>query len=541
VELTALRREVAGLDETRALAARLGEQLVARRGAENGRGAPHAPLASLAEELRTRLERLQRSLTTDVDRVGMEIAQVQGAADRLRLLPASVLFASLERGARDAAQATERGIEFESAGGETRLHAHVLAALRDALLHVVRNAVAHGIEPEAERRAAGKPPLGRIELRVEQRGRRVTFACRDDGRGIDVDAVRRAAVRRGLLSAAQVESPRMDEAIRLILNERLTTTPTVTEVAGRGIGLDVVRETTARLGGELDVRSEPGRGTTIEISVPVSLSSTAALVVDVGGNAASIPLVAVRRTIRVTDAEVARSTDGESIVCAGAVIPFLRLDRVLRAATSASRDRGPWSAVLVQGGAGVAAVAVDRLLGIGNVVVRPLPSLVEADPVVAGATLDGAGNPQPVLDPDGLVAAAHAGPCRGAAPRPPTRRRVLVVDDSLTTRMLEQAILESAGYDVDLATSAEDALAQARERPYDLFLVDVEMPGMDGFEFVACTRADPAFRDIPSILVTSRGSPEDRSRGTQVGARAYIVKSEFNQSHLLQTIRGLVG
>jgi two-component system chemotaxis sensor kinase CheA len=172
---------------------------------------------------------------------------------------------------------------------------------------------------------------------------------------------------------------------------------------------------------------------------------------------------------------------------------------------------------------------------------RALPGVVEADPVVLGASLDAEGNPQLVLDPGGLVAAAERG--RGATSEEarPQRAPVLVIDDSLTTRALEQSILESAGYEVDLAVSAGDALTKAHDRRYSLFIVDVEMPGMDGFEFVAQTRSEAALRDIPAILVTSRNGAEDRRRGEQVGARAYFVKGEFDQGQLLQTIRTLIG
>jgi two-component system chemotaxis sensor kinase CheA len=197
--------------------------------------------------------------------------------------------------------------------------------------------------------------------------------------------------------------------------------------------------------------------------------------------------------------------------------------------------------VVVQAGDRSVAVGVDRILGTASVVMRPLPALLEADPLVSGASLDAEGNPQLVLDAAGLLA---AGEQRGrvlsedtAAVPPP----LLVIDDSLTTRMLEQSILESAGYHVDLAVSAEEGLAKAHERRYGAFVVDVEMPGMDGFDFVATTRADPTLCEVPSILVTSRNSAADRRRGEEVGSCAYIVKSEFDQGHLLATIQGVIG
>jgi len=194
---------------------------------------------------------------------------------------------------------------------------------------------------------------------------------------------------------------------------------------------------------------------------------------------------------------------------------------------------------VVQARTGTAAFRIDQVLGTATVVVRPLPELSPAAAYIAGAAFDEEGVPQLVLDPDALVAAV--GQSLAARDQPsPARPFVLVVDDSLTTRMLEQSILESAGYRVDLATSGEEALEKARQTRYALFLVDVEMPGMDGFTFVERTQAEPGLRGTPSILVTSRGSPEDRRRGHEVGAHAYIVKSEFDQGVLLERIRELV-
>lgn len=187
----------------------------------------------------------------------------------------------------------------------------------------------------------------------------------------------------------------------------------------------------------------------------------------------------------------------------------------------------------------MAAIGVDRLVGTGTELVRSLPALIQAAPIVNGATLDSAGNIRLFLDPVGLVESANVGQ-RRLRPRDLRATRVLVIDDSLTTRMVEQSILESAGYQVDLATSGEEGFNMALAQRYNIFLVDVEMPGMDGFEFISRTRLDPVLRDIPAILVTSRMSPEDRRRGEEAGAQGYIVKGEFDQSYFLQTIQQLV-
>jgi two-component system chemotaxis sensor kinase CheA len=289
------------------------------------------------------------------------------------------------------------------------------------------------------------------------------------------------------------------------------------------------------------IRSEPGRGATVEIRVPISIAALQGLVVEAADVLAAIPLDAVRQTLRVRDSEITRSAESESIIHEGIVIPFLPLDRMLRRSSSVVRSRSAWSAVVVQAGNRRVAVGVDRLLGTSNIVMRALPGVIEADPLVSGASLDAEGNPQLVLDAGGLVAAAERG--RGATLEEVAQVRapVLVIDDSLTTRMLEQSILESAGYEVELAVSAEEALTKARDRRYSLFIVDVEMPGMDGFDFVAETRADAELRHIPAILVTSLTGAENRQRGEQVGAQAFIIKGEFDQRHLLKAIRTLIG
>jgi two-component system chemotaxis sensor kinase CheA len=222
------------------------------------------------------------------------------------------------------------------------------------------------------------------------------------------------------------------------------------------------------------------------------------------------------------------------------MIPFLPLARIVLANDRSAGQARHWSAVIVEGTNGIAAIGVDRLLGTTNLVLHPLPELAHAAAVVAGASFDAQGTPQIVLDPDGLIAEAQREITPESQPqisRPP----ILVIDDSLTTRMLEQSILESAGYLVDTATSGEHALEKASQTRYSLFLVDVEMPGIDGFTFIERARLNPELRDIPSILVSSRDSPEDLERGREVGAQAYIVKGEFNQGKFLERIRKLVG
>jgi two-component system chemotaxis sensor kinase CheA len=542
VQVAGLKTKLAALEETASLASVLAEYVSPQAGAAPARaGAAAAKAKALIEDLHALSASAYRNLSAGVEQIQRELAQVRDVASQLRLVPTSVLFVPLQRAVHNAAEALVKQVEFETSGGEHRLDAHVLAAVRDALLHVVRNAVAHGIEPATARAAARKPPVGKVQLHIERRGNRVAFACRDDGRGFDVAALRRAAVGHGLIPLEEADVLSADEVIRLILRGGVSTTRTADEISGRGIGLDVVRETAARLKADLNVHTEPGRGTTIELCVPVSLLSFEAITVESGGIAASLPLDAVQQTLRLAAGEIVHSPGGDTLVFGGKTIPFLPLTRALRRpAPRPSAKPSVVSAVVVRSSGELAAFGVDRVVSSGAVVLRPIPAFAGVNAVVAGASLDSEGNPQLVLDPTALVSVAHAqsGVLEGA-PLPPAPA-VLVIDDSLTSRMLEQSILESAGFQVDLASSAEEALQKCRERRYNLFVVDIEMPGMNGFEFVEYTQRDSVLRDVPSVLVTSRNSQEDRQRGREAGARAYMAKSEFDQRNLLRTIRELV-
>ena len=488
---------------------------------------------ALAGQLRDIVQGTSLALDSGLDHVDRELAQVRDTAEHMRLVAIESAFGVLERTARDAAGALGKQATFEARGGRVRIDAQVLVAIQGALVQLVRNAVAHGIESPAERRRAGKPETGRIELDIVRRGRRVAIRCHDDGRGLDLEAVRRAAREAGLAASHELGAA---ELVRMLLRGGLTTATAVTEVAGRGIGLDIVREVSERLGADVAVHSEPGVGTTFELVVPISLASVEVLLVEVGDTVVGLPLTAVRETRRITAADLSRTAHAMAIVHDGRATPFVPLGPLLQMTSAREPER--WIGVIVEGDAGLVALGVDRLRGMSAVVVRPIPVIAGADPVIGGASLDATGRPQLVLDADHLVTAARAHVHH--EPREIVKRPVLVIDDSLTTRMLEQSILESAGYDVDTAESAEAGLDAARRRQYALFLVDVEMPGIDGFTFIERIRADSALRDTPAILVTSRASIEDRTRGRDAGANGYIVKSEFDQADLLARIERLV-
>ncbi len=534
-ELAALRAELQGLDRSGQQARRILALATRGRAAEAG-----VRLPAEAAELVAQLDGARQRLGNRVERIGRDLQRLHEDTGRLRLIPTEVLWIFLEHAARDAAQTLGKRVRLETASRTPRLDSPVFAGLQEALLHLVRNAVAHGIEPAEERRARGKPPEGLVRLRIGASRSRLHIECEDDGRGIDTEAVRLAAVAKGWLPAGPAATLDMEAAIRLLLRGGVTTTAAADEVSGRGVGLDVVRAAVARLRGELAIRSTPGGGTVVALDLPTALSATEVLAVQAGGGQWLLPLASVQRVLRPPLAEIRSGDQGEELQAGDQVLPYAALHRLVLGGVPSVRPSGTRvTVVIMQGGAGTAAVGVDRLLGTFEAIIRPLPVLAEAAAFVVGASLDASGTPRLVLDAEALVGAIRT---TGAAAPPAaiTPVPVLIVDDSLTTRMLEQSILEAAGYTVDLAVSGEAALEQMRVRRYGLLLVDVEMPGMDGFALVEHLRREPAWREIPAILVTSRESPEDRRRGLAAGAQDYVIKGEFDQRRLLQRIGELL-
>lgn len=531
-----LRQGSVALERLQRSADALADQLRAARTPE----ATNAARAS-AVRLSGEFSYLARRLTDVVEQVERELDEVRGRAERLRLVAATGIFTALHRAVRDAADAQGKRVRFESRGGDLRMDPQVLTLVSGAFLHVVRNAVAHGIEPGPEREAAGKPAEGKVVVEVERRGRFAAFRCTDDGRGFDLGALRRVAEARGLLMPGGTE-PDQQTLVDLVLRGGISTTATVNEVSGRGIGLDVARDVADQLGGDVNVRTEPGAGATVELIVPLALLSLHGLIVEAGGTLATVPLDAVRTCVRLLPEQAAAASATGRLAHDGHAVPFIPLARTLYAGSTVPDVSGPGVAVVVSADGDEVAIGVDRLAGTSTLVVRPLPELAPAAAVIGGVSMDLDGNPRLVLDAHGLIAETLRGgaPAGGPAHTPAPRLPILVVDDSLTTRMLERSILESAGWEVDLAASGEEGLEKARARDYCLFLTDIDMPGIDGFTFVAQTRADPLLAQVPAILVSSRASAEDRQRGTEAGASAYVVKGEFNQEELLAHIRRLV-
>jgi two-component system chemotaxis sensor kinase CheA len=411
------------------------------------------------------------------------------------------------------------------------------------LIHLVRNAVDHGIEPPEVRVEAGKDPRGRVSVAVSSlEGGRIEIVIEDDGRGIDPDHVREAAVRTRLVTADAAASLSDDEVLEFIFRSGLSTSPVITDVSGHGLGLAIVREQVERLDGELQLESRPGK-TQVSMVLPASIATSRGLLVRSAAQLFLVSLQATEQVLSVGGHEIQAVEGHEAIDWRGSPVPLARLDALLELASAESNGAEKRPCLIVAAGQERIGLLVDEVLGEREILVKDLsPPLVRVRHV-AGAGLLGSGQVVLILRAADLVRAGRRA-FRPPAPRvaaveegrPPL---VLVVDDAVTTRTMERNLLEAAGYQVEVAVDGEEAWTALKTSNFDLVVSDVDMPRMDGFELTARIRADAQLDDLPVVLVSALESREDKQRGVEVGANAYVVKSSFEQSNLLEIIRRL--
>jgi chemotaxis protein histidine kinase CheA len=516
------------------------------------------PTADLPGELAATLTRLlavgdqltatTRELREVVDEASGRLAQVRDGAMGLAMVPLRRVVAGMDRVVRDVAAAGGKDVRFVLVGEDVELDKQVLDGVSDALKHLVVNAVDHGCEQAADRLAAGKPRHATVTVAARAAGGTVVIEVSDDGAGIDEDALRAAAVARGALSPdSTVAGPALFEVLFV---PEFSTASVVTETSGRGIGLDVVRSAVESLGGSVELRSEPGVGTTFTLTLPVTLGVLHCLMACVGTERYALPVPGIVESISLRDVPV-HSLAGKPVVMRhGATVPLLDLGSAL-GLSGEHRVEGSQcrAAVVVRYGDRQVAWAVDRLDGELELVVKDLGPFLGRLPLVSGATIDGDGTVVCLVDlrelsaetGPALVPAQPAAPAiesSGSVDRP----RVLVVEDSVGVRELERVILQGAGYTVITAVDGTDgALKLLDEEPTDLVLTDVEMPGMDGFALTREIRRTKGWEHVPIVIMTSRGSEDDQKAGLDAGASAYLLKTEFDQEQLVETVRRLVG
>jgi two-component system chemotaxis sensor kinase CheA len=495
-----------------------------------------------------RVTALRRAADHDRLVVGKLVDDMLENSKKLLMLPLATLGLLLPKTVRDLCRDQGKEADLVIHGEDVKIDKRILEEIKDPLIHLLRNCVDHGIEPPGARQKAGKPPRATILLSVTQvNGNQVEIALQDDGSGIEVDKVKASAIKRGLLTAEAAASLSTDAALRLVFEPDVSTSPMITQVSGRGLGLAIVREKTEKLGGRVTIDSTRGAGTTIRMLLPLTLATFRGVIIECAQRLFIVPTAQIERAIRFRPADVQTVENRETMSLQGRTIALADLSQVLglpSARQNGGEEPAARPALILGVGEQRVAFAVDAIVDEREVLVKRLARPLSRVRNVAGATVLGSGEVAPILNvTDLLKSARHVSSSTRVAqtitPAAAPAKRVLVAEDSITSRMLIKGILESAGYDVKTAVDGMDAFTSLRSERFDVLVSDVEMPRLNGFDLTARVRGDRNLSELPVILVTALESREDRERGIDVGASAYLVKSDLDQSNLLEALRRL--
>jgi len=543
---------------------------------------------SLADELSD----LRESFEANAHRTVLVIDELRELAIDLHMLPIATVFDAFPRAVRDLAADYEKEVQFIIEGGEVKLDKKITEEIGEPLLHLLRNAVVHGIEAPEQRERGGKPRRGTIHITAATRANHILITVRDDGAGMDVEALKAKAVERGVVAKEAAQTFTHQQALELAFVPGLSTTRMITDVSGRGVGMDVVRAVARRLNGTVTIASQPGAGCTVTLELPLTLAIMHVILVRAGGYDMAMPSSFVRTIVNYPSTATLQSSEPPSLrstsngdlprtfTLNGDTLPLLSLAGLMElesGATLRSTSNGGNGAcysakherrqtcppqagehppdsrrvvaqpsrlriVTVHAAGERLGLAADEVLDEREVILRPLGPHFAQQRKVMAATLIAEGRVVPVLDIPGLIEAAKTYRAQPAAKRQPRPRpAVLLVEDSVITADLERFILEQAGYEVVIAADGLEALARLAERRFDLIVADLEMPRMDGFTLLERIRASGECAKVPVVIVTSRQTMEDKRRGLALGANAYITKGTFDQNALLDTIGRLIG
>lgn len=502
----------------------------------SGEFAPEPPLSTAP--MLSSVDADARSLLEEFERLQTQLEGIESAAWALRLVQIEPSLHDLARHAKDLAQASQKRVRVIVQAGSVEIERPILDAVWQPLLHILRNAIDHGIEPPHERQEQSKPVEATLTLHAESAGPVVVLTVTDDGRGIVREDVRRAAILRGLLP---VSHPPLTEqqTFDLLFQHGFSTRNAVSELSGRGVGLDVVRTQVQRIGGTVSLSSSPGLGTQLTLKLPVRISKERGLVLAIAGTLFALPSRSILEMVRLRDQDVRAVAGGRALWSRYGVIPLRSLAHTL---SFAEPQDEPHALVLSLADQQLWAFTAARVLGEYDLLRQPVdPLMSKIAPATASAILDD-GRLVLWLSPADLVQLAES---QGGNPQPlrPTadtqRHRVLIVDDSAVIRALMAQVLATSGYDVTTAANGLEGLSVLERSSFSCVVLDVDMPEMDGFSLLE--RLRPRWPSLPVAMFTSNSSPAHRQRASTLGANAYIVKSEFDESLLVSTVAKLIG
>jgi two-component system, chemotaxis family, sensor kinase CheA len=501
------------------------------------------------QQLGLLLSQIQARTNEDTANLEIIVDRLESGVTNLRLLPLATIFNLFPRMVRDLARQQGKEVEFLIEGGEIMADKRVLEEIKDPLMHLLRNAIDHGIEMPAERLSAGKTAKATVHLIATQTTGGISIEVIDDGRGLDLEAIKATACRKNLRTQTELESMSEEEIQNLIFASGFSTRTTVTEISGRGIGMDVVRANVERLKGSIIVSSQQGNGCHFLLKFSNFVSTTQVLIVEVQKRSYAIPLESIDCLMLLSPKEIFALQGKQSIVIDNNPIPIAWLSDILGlpanipdAVNMADLERKNLSCLILYNGLNRLALLVDALIDQQNIVVKPPNKLLQQVPNLRGMTILGTGEICLVLNPQDLLVASHTASSRARLIDREAReqRSLLLVEDSLVIRTQMKRILEGAGYDVTVAIDGLDGLEKLRSNSIDLIVSDVEMPNLSGLELTAKIREYSEYSELPIILVTTLAKDEDKRRGAEAGANAYLTKGDFDQKLLLEAIERLI-
>jgi len=515
-----------------------------------------APLLGMLARVRERADASLASLMKQVDDFESFARRNEDLSNRLhhevivsRMRPLADGIRGFPRLVRDVARTLGKQVRFEVRGEQTGVDRDILDKLEAPLSHLIRNALDHGLETPQEREAAGKPPIGTIRLEARHRAGMLNITLTDDGRGIDVETLRAKAVARGLVARQVADQLTELELLEFLFLPGFSTKDHVTEISGRGVGLDVVQSMVKGVGGTVRVATQLGRQTVFTLQLPITMSVIRALLVDIGGEPYAFPLTRIDTILHCSHADVHTVEGRQYFDRDGVSIGLVMAAQILE-----MPDRGqpadPMPVVVISDRGQQFGMIVDAFLGERDLEVRPLDRRLGKVPDINSASLLENGNPVLIVDVEDLVRSIDnvlmgrrlsRVEFERMAEQSRQRKRILVVDDSITVRELERQLLQARGFAVDVAVDGMDGWNAIRSAHYDLVVTDVDMPRMDGIGLVSLIKSDPSRKDIPVVIVSYKDREEDRLRGLDAGANRYLTKSSFHDETFVHTIIDLVG
>jgi two-component system, chemotaxis family, sensor kinase CheA len=504
-------------------------------------GASSTANAEIAKLLHSKIKTHSSNMRDVLNIHGLLTEGLREKILHLRMMPLSSAVETFPRLVRDLSLSSGKEVDFILEGVDTEMDKLVIEKIGDPLLHMIRNSVDHGIEKPEEREKKGKPRKGTIKVSAGYEGGNVHIKISDDGGGIPIASIKEKAIQRSLRQKEELSNMSDAEIANLIFEPGFSTSAIITDISGRGVGMDVVKgNIVEQLKGSIQTETTPDKGTCFTIRVPLTLTVMRILLFSVSQTIFGFPISSIREIIRVQKSEIIEVVDKKAIRLRDQIIPITDLKKIIKLPESEEREDAV--ILLLAMGNEMIGVMIDNLISEEDMEVKPLPSHMRNSDLASGATITGKGDVVILLHVPKIMEKSKMTQERKKINRPVKKenQRILVVEDSVSTREIEKSILESYGYLVDIASDGIEGLEKAQKVKYDLVLSDIEMPRLDGFSLVEKLRSTEDYKHTPIIIVSSRDRDEDKRRGIEVGADAYIIKGSFDQSNLIATVQNLL-